>query len=354
MELTLTAGSHGGVRVGVANGSPLNGIEASGVSLQVDADGGVSATLDRVVLRLVRVQAGAATLSVTRATLAGVVLRLARRDPGAPSEVLGLAADDIRLEGVDLALEPGPLPGGSLTGPWRLDALRELEGRLRAFITDAKWVLDAEVEAPLANGRLDFNRVVVEHVGPNSSMGISRDSIHVDSPSGGRTDLFVFDIPVVPGAHLEKRRGLLSRVTDRGSLDLEAFVRAWLDAPAGRPIGRPADHHVQGSVDRTRLDGELRLGDGALGTEPLHLVLDGRALGKNRIGLSAAVLGERLVVRMPQMSASEAAFQLLGKVGRAGAVTAKVELHVAAAMGVMLDEVTLRNLVLGETAQRVG
>ncbi|HEV7915535.1 MAG TPA: hypothetical protein VGP22_17350 [Albitalea sp.] len=350
MEFTLTAGPHAGIRAGSATVSTPDDLELSGITLQRGPDGTLRVGIDRLRLRLLRVQAGDIALSIAQATLSGVAAELVAGERS--SQLLGLRVDEVHLQGVHLAASAAATTvRPRLTGPWRLDALRGLQGVLHAFVTDAAWVLDAEIDTPIVDGRIDFNRVVVEHLGPNSTMGISRNGIHVDSPNMGRTDLFVFTMPQVPGVTVEQRG------RQRGSLDLAAFVQAVLEAPPDQPVGRVAGHQIAGSLDRTRLDGELQLGDGALGTQRQHLMLDGRARGHNRIVLSAAVLGDRLVIRMPSLSASEAVFEFAGQAGRSGAVSAVLELQAAglqrspgeapASLTLGLDEIIVRQVVLG-------
>jgi len=207
---------------------------------------------------------------------------------------------------------------------------------------------------PIAGGRLDFNRVVVEHVGPNSSLGIAPSGLYADAPNMGRIELFRFTAPPVPGVRYEqRRRGLGARVSDRGSLELQPFVQALLGA-AGT-LGHAVATDVPAMLDRTKVSGELRLGDGALGMGRHQLVLAGQAEGCNRISMSAAVLGQRLVARMPGLSASRSTFELLGLAGTTGRVSATLELHITgldrqpvrAGIAATVHSMTVRDVRLG-------
>ena len=326
MELSITAGRRGQVRVDAADGARWHGVEAGGLALQA-SDGELRVQVDRLVMRDLRVRAGPATIAIARLALSGATLRLATPPAPAPAELRGASADELQLEGMEVEIARGSHGPPAERGTPCVEALSGLEGELRAYITDATWLLDAEIIVPLQRGRIDFNRVAVEHVGPNSSMGISRDSIHVEAPNLGRTDLFVFNRADIPGARYERRGGLFSRTADRGQLDLPAFIAAWLQAPPDQPLGRSARGDVDATLGRTRLTGELRLGDGALGLEHRHLVLTGAAQGRNRVALSAAVLGHKLGLRIQDLAASASTLALFGLAGTTGALSATLEVH---------------------------
>jgi hypothetical protein len=294
---------------------------------------------------------------VATMTLAGAVLGLARAASASSFELRGLSAKQADLEGIDIA--PAPEGAASLApvGDVRLDPVGAMQGSLQVFIRDALWVVDAEITIPISGGRLDFNRVTVEHIGPDSSMGISQNSVHVDAPNFGRTDLFRFSVAQVAGARFEQRAGFGGRITDRGSLDLQAFAQAVVGAGPSQPPGSIAGGEVKAMLDRTKLSGELRLGDGVVGMGRAQVVLAGQASGKNRIGLSAAVLGQRLVLRMPAVSASGASFELFGKAGTTGPVSATLEAHVtglgagprsAQPLAITVLHLTVRELALGD------
>jgi hypothetical protein len=80
-------------------------------------------------------------------------------------------------------------------------------------------------------------------------------------------------------------------------------------------------------LGRTKLTGELQLADGVMGSEHDHLVLDGRADGRNGIALDAAVLGQRLVLHWPELSASHAQFGALGRSGLTGPIRGALDVH---------------------------
>ena len=104
--------------------------------------------------------------------------------------------------------------------------------------------------------------------------------------------------------------------------------------------------------------GTLQLGDGAFGTVQHHLVLDGRARGHNRIELSAAVVSHELTLRWLGLSAREARFEVQGRAGQAGPVTATLRLQ-ASGLGLQprgrapevtvdVESLTLQRLAWGQ------
>ena len=311
-------------------GARFNGLEAVGAAIELGPHGSVLMRAERLLLRDVHLHAALGEIVVARLTLRHARLMLGSPLSSGSLEVQALEAEEVDLEGVEVT--PGVAPAGMPGADgWRLDALGTLHGVLEVDIRDAAWVVDAHIRVPVAHGRVDFNRVVVEHVGPNSSIGLGRNGVYMESPSRARTELFVFDSPQVPGAFYEQRGGLgAMRVTDRGRLDLPVFLAGLLSAPAPQSWGRPAGPDVLRMFDRTKLGGELSLGDGRLGTARQHLLLAGHAQGRNRVALSAAVLGQRLVVRIPDLHAASSSFECLGQPGGTGPVCARVEAHLTA------------------------
>lgn len=273
---------------------------------------------------------GDTPLRIARARARQLSATLAPAGPGQPPRLLGATAAELELLGVEL--EPADWPGlpevSTLRGEQpRLDALGAMQGLLHAFVTDAVWVVDAEVRVALRDGRIDFNQVAVEHIGPDSSMGISRGGLYIDSPKLGRQYLYLFTARDIPGTHFETRQG--RKVRDRGQLDLRAFAQGLWAQGRPAPPGKMANRHVESTLDRTRLTGELQFGDGALGSTRRHVVLTGQAEGKNRLIVSAAVLSHKLVLRMPDLAAREARFALAGLDGTSGPISADLSARVS-------------------------
>jgi hypothetical protein len=303
--------------------------------------------LGRLVFEKVAWRFGPADVRVASLELLDVVVlplstQPAGDDPVAPT----LQAARARLQGVEISLAGLDAAGHLLpaTCGWRLEALEGLEGRIEALITDAHWSLDADVTLPIAEGRIDFNRVTVEHVGPDSSMGLSPMGLYVDAPNG-RNYLYLFNTTHVPGATFERRGGSLfgAGVADRGALQLRPLVEGLL---GGMTPGKPG-HSVSAQIDRTRLSGMVQLGDGALGAGGHEVRLEGRAQGRNRVSLAAEAAGQELIARLPEFSASDARLEVRGLRVTCGRIAATLSLKLARrAATLVADDVTVVDLAV--------
>jgi hypothetical protein len=189
------------------DGAAPNAVELAGLALEPQPDGALQVRIARFTARGVRLQLGRASADVDDLVLTGVRLTLGA---GTPPALQALAVERVQVQaarldsGAPLAM-PAPAAAPA-DDPWQLDALAGLYGSLRAFVTDAAWVVDAEVSVPIQRGRIDFDAVEVAHVGPDSRMGASHLGVYVDAPNG-RQYLYTFARPVVPGVTFE-RRGL--------------------------------------------------------------------------------------------------------------------------------------------------
>jgi hypothetical protein len=233
-----------------------------------------------------------------------------------------MTVDELRLQGLvaewplDAPHGAGgtrpPVPGDPAHA-WALGPLANMAGELRVHVTDAAWVLDAEVRLPIQAGGIDFNHATVSHVGPDSSMGLSRMGVYVDAPNG-RQYLAMLDGTPREGMRFEHRGALLgSLVTDRGALLLAPLLQSLL--AGARPFTPAAG--AQALLRRTRIEGQLRLGDGPLGQPGLGLVLTGATVGRNQLTL-ASTAGGGLLLRWPELSAARLQWPLPG-VGAASA-----------------------------------
>lgn len=251
-----------------------------------------------------------------RWTLAGVqgeAARLEVRDAELSFEGLraqGLTAGELRLEGLRLQATLGLADllavarrHAAATAPV-LDALRNTEGRVQAFVTDAAWILDATVTVPIHQGRIDFDDVDVDHLGPDSSMGLSAGGLYVDAPLQqlGRRFLYLFTTALPAGLQVEQRHS--GSAVDRGAVDLPALVAALLQSP--QAPGRWTNEDAQrAALSRSRVAGELQLGEGDLqvgdGALGAGLRFTGHAQGANRVALSSPALDQSVTLRVPQL-----------------------------------------------------
>jgi len=330
-------------------GEPQVGeVRTIGVSSEPSSDGALRFRFERMELGNVRVPGRHGSISVVSATLKDVrvaidPLRSARSVLEALTDV---SVGELKLEGAKLEPSTGLAPReGAVRPAWRLDALRSLDGVLHVDVTDAAWIFDAKATIPIAAGRVDFNRTTVEHVGPDSSMGLSRMGLHVDTPTG-RTYLYLLTAPQVPGAHFEQRRSLLSPFGgDRGSIDLQPFLEGLL---SGLAIGAPAAGMLP-TLTRTGLQADIALGDGAIAAGPDRVVLAGRERGKNRLALTSTAGSGRIVVGVPAFAAGETHLERFGLAVSTGPVTAALALQLTGAdsartASLLVDELTAHGI----------
>ena len=326
-------------------------LRMSGVSSKGQPGGELRALrVERLEVHEVDLRTALGSVRAARVELSNVTLRLPSHAPSAASpERLppSLTVDELHLKDATIAPRAMPLRAlGAAQQHWRLDPLGSLDGTLHADIVDAAWIFDAEVTIPISGGRVDFNRATVEHIGPDSSMGVSRMGVYVDAPNG-RTYLFLLSATHVPGVRFERRdSGLLPGWTgDRGASELQPLLECLL---SGMPIGTLATG-TRDMVSRTRVRGEFRLGDGVIGDERHRLVLAGRDQGRNHVALSSAPSGGGIVLRMPELSASELLWESAAAVVSAGALSATLSVQVddaqaAPAVAVSIADLTLRNV----------
>ncbi|WP_051243286.1 hypothetical protein [Azohydromonas australica] len=328
-------------------------VEVSGLALR---DG--AWRIGRLQLRGIELRTPTLALRAGQVLLRGLSVRLgaARPDGGSlPLQALALDALELQDTQVELARAPSPAAAGELAR-WRMDALAGLDGRLQMHVDDAAWIMDAELGVTIQDGRIDFNRLSVEHIGPDSPMGVSHMGIYADSPKG-RDYLYQFTLPHVPGVRFEQRGSLFgARVTDRGSLELKPFVESLLhNAGCGTPQGQPG-RNAAPALQRTRLSGELNLGDGVMGTLQQYVELSGQAQGRNRVGVSAASMGRQVVLRLPDLQAARALFSLPGLPGGSGAITGTVSVTASSpgngpALRLAVERLAVQALRLGDGLQ---
>jgi hypothetical protein len=252
------------------------------------------------------------------------------------SAVASLAASAFGVEAASIEISSlkvaGPLvmPAADSTaahqpddGAWDLGALAGAHGTITAKIRDAHLLFDADVTVPVVLGRINFNDARVEHVGPDSRMGVSRMGIYVDAPNG-RSYLYQFSSAPVSGVEYEKRGGFPNPLaSNRGSLQLQPFAQALLRQ------GTPA--HGLGFTDQARLlfertavTGELRLGDGRFAVPGLRAEFAGRAEGRNTVRLDSEAVGRGFTAVVSSLLVRNVALHAAGRTVSCAEVTGEL------------------------------
>ena len=269
-------------------------------------------------------------LDVGRIALQNLVAQL--RAEGGPPRLVSLRAAEAELQ--DLKID-GPLgvpssggPAPQAEGPWLLDPLATADGTLQAEITDAHLLFDAQVAVPIGRGGIDFNRAAVEHVGPDSRMGVSRMGIYVDAPNG-RSYLYQFPSVPVAGVAFERRGPLPGPwASDRGSLQLKPFVEALLRQGA-RGATSGVTEQARLLLGRTAVMGEVHLGDGRIAAPGMQGQLAGRTAGRNRLQLHSEAVGRGIGLDVPALSVREVVLAKAGTQLRCDEISGSLTLRLA-------------------------
>lgn len=296
------------------------------LTLTAQPDGHATLAAAAIEMQGVRATMAGARIDIQRMMLEDVRAEVAPI-AGAPA-ITSLVARHVVVEHLQAALARGSVAAGDASQSLQLDALRTLDGLLHAYVTDALWFADADVAVPIKEGTVDFNAIVIENIGPNSLMGVSSAGIHVSGPAGQvRVPLVTFPSPP-PGVSFGTDGGFPFARGDRGRIDLLPFLHALLESPPGQPPARLADAKLSSALARTRVKGEVQLGDGALARGGQRIELAGRADGKNRCTLDSSSVAQRMTIGVPQFAAAAASLALPGRALRVAALSARVEAHV--------------------------
>ena len=248
-----------------------------------------------------RLASGPLVLDIGGVALHQLVVQM-RGETSGPG-LVSLDAAGAELSGVKAE---GPLVfSPQLTGGWSLAPLAAADGTIRAQIVDAHLLFDAEVTVPISHGQVNFGDAAVEHVGPDSRMGVSRLGLYIDA-ANGRSYLYQFPSTPVAGVQYERRGAMLGPwVTDRGSLQLQEFVEGLLrQGPGGHGPGLTEQARLL--LDRTALAGDVQLSDGRFAAPGVQADLVGRAEGRNAVRVHSQAVGGGFTVEMPSLSVRHA------------------------------------------------
>lgn len=291
-----------------AAGAAGNRCAIEGVSWTPRENGAIELRVRKLEAAALRLAMGALVLELGGVVVHELVAQL-RTEAGVPQLVSVDAARveliAVKLQGPVTAPSSAAAAAGSPADAWRLDPLGTATGTIRAKITDAMLLFDADVTVPVRHGQIDFNDATVEHVGPDSRMGVSRLGLYVDAPDG-RSYLYQFASAPLAGVEFEQRGALLSPwVSERGKLQLQAFAESMLRQGVAAQ-GQGLTEQARVLLGRTALSGEVQLGDGLLAAPGLQAELQGRAEGRNAIALHAKAVGQGVTAEVASLSARNA------------------------------------------------
>jgi hypothetical protein len=335
---------------------PNNRFTVEGLTLAAAADGATEVRIRKVEASSLHLESGPLLLRVEQLALQEVVATV-RIGQGRP-RLVGLQAASAELTGgkgrapvVFPAVSPTSTStststaGAATAGPWSLGPLAAAQGTVRAQIVDAHLMFDADVTVPIREGGIDFNKATVEHVGPDSRMGVSRMGLYVDAPNG-RSYLYQFPSTPVAGVEYEKRGAMLGPfVTSRGSLRLQAFSEALLRQPRG---GRFHGFTEQARLlfDRTAVSGDLQPGDGTLQGPGVHAELAGAGQGRNLLRLHSEAVGRGITAEIASLLVRDAGFSVGDTQLHCDEITGALQVRFHVDDGQLRFEVEVRNLKL--------
>jgi hypothetical protein len=229
------------------------------------------------------------------------------------------------------------------SGSLHLAVLASVAGVVRASIRDAQFLFDADVTVPIRSGRIDFHDATVEHVGPDSRMGISRLGLYVEAPHG-RTYLYQFEHAPIAGVEYEKPAALPGPwVSDRGKLELQPFAESLLRQAQGASM-KGFTEQARRMFERTTVNGEIALGDGPVAVGGMQAEFTGRAQGRNTVRIHSQALARGVTVEMPALSLARASATLNGTQAACEAITAGVTLRLYVEAAGVRFELDLANV----------
>jgi hypothetical protein len=294
-----------------------NRVSLDGLTMGANHDGALEIGIRKLEATSLRITSGAIVLDVGQLALHKVVA-LVRMQAGKP-RLCALEVASAELSGVNVhgpVVVPQQAPADAqaaatqpVASSWSLGPLAAADGTVRARIVDAHLLFDADVTVPVHQGRIDFNQATVEHVGPDSRMGVSRLGLYVDAPNG-RSYLYQFPSTPIAGVEYERRGALFGPwVTSRGNLQLQPFGEGVLrQPPAGPALGFTEQARLL--FDRTAVSGDLKLGDGKFAAPGVQADLAGRADGHNVVHLQAEAVGRGLTLELASLLVRDALVSL--------------------------------------------
>jgi hypothetical protein len=234
----------------------------------------------------------------------------------------------------DASHDHGNLPASGNTAAgetaaraWCLGPLAGADGKIRAEIVDAHLLFDADVTVPIRHGQIDFNEVTVEHVGPDSRMGVSPIGLYVDAPNG-RSYVYQFSSAPLAGVEFERRGALPGPWgTDRGNMRLQSFIEGLLRQGRGGP-GSGFTEQARLLFDRTALSGDVQLSDERFAAPGVEGEMLASGDGRNAIRFKSQAVGRGLSVEIASLSVGHAVMKARDTRVTCDEITGALNLHV--------------------------
>ena len=343
-----------GLELGASGDAAGNGCTVEGVAWKPRPGGLAEFRIRELEATALRLASGGLVLELGRIAARGLAGQV-RTEGGVPRlvalEVAEAEFSGLKLHGPlvipkpihqmwDAAQAPGTAASVADTAArhaeaWRLEPLGQAEGTIRGEITDAHLLFDADVTVPIRLGQIDFNDATVEHVGPDSRMGVSRMGLYVDAPNG-RSYVYQFASAPLAGVAFEHRGALLGPwVSERGKLQLQPFAESILRQRRSGP-NEGLTQQARLLLGRTAMSGKVQLGDGLLSVPGLQVHLDGRGAGRNAVELHSEAVGRGLTLKLAAWSARDMRARRRGTQLACASATAQAELQL------LVDDAQLR------------
>ena len=345
-----SSSTQSGFRIGHIELADIRGVTVAGLSVDFGS-AGATCTIERIAVDYVAVKRGMMALTVENMALRKVT---ARFDDGTldPACLRSCDVAEVGVGTLSAVMRDGSTEGVhlALDGDLRLEAIRGAQGLLHTFIKDALWRVDVEAIVPVVDGGVNLASIDVNHIGPDSRIGPSRNGISVYPPTGGAIEVLRFSSADIDASN--------------GTLDLPSLIEHALRSTSSEPIAA-VDERMRSAVLRTRLNGHVRLGNGALGNATRYAVLSGADAETNRVDVASAAIGEQVTFRRARLRASSARAATSGLEAEISDVCAGIEgrilpkpapsgrpSRIRADLELAIIDVKCRNVRLGRAQQR--
>ena len=336
------------------SGSPFEKtgrVDLKGLKAQLMPNGTARVGIDSIRAKDLEVEKGDMKVKVPFAEISDFAAGLKGLGTEKGLELLAAKTRMLSVEGlqIDLSVTRGTSsapPAGPASPkppePFKVQPLGGLGGKLDLEYDDLTG--SPEITLPLQNGVIDFDSKDVSDPYYVVPLGVDDEGLYAEAPiyvspcppdsEGMCTEppVSVYRKHIVPSQPGFKPG---SGIGDRGKIDLQKMVEGLINAPADPKAssGPPTDLSALNHLDLW--SDELRLGDGQIGTDSNHIILERSVKGDNTIVIPRNKVGTKLELQMPALRAKESKFkapnlqggELQGKTGTLLFLGVNVQIH---------------------------